>query len=120
MTTRIRITAGEVSMTGTLNDTATAGKIAQALPITADGNTWGDEIYFEIPVIAEAEDPRPEVPSGTLAYWPDGHAFCIFFGQTPYSPVNVIGTLDGDAAAFRSVSSGERVTIEAEGPEPRA
>ena len=112
--TRIRVTAGDLSMSGALNDSATARKIAAALPIQADGITWGDEIYFEIPVIAEPEDPVPEVPAGTLAYWPDGHAFCIFFGQKPYSPVNVIGTLDGDAAAFRKVASGERVPVETE------
>ena len=110
--TRIRITAGEVSMTATLNQSASAQKVAAALPIRGDAITWGDEIYFEIPVIAEPEDPQPEVPPGTLAYWPDGHAFCIFFGQKPYSPVNVLGTLDGDAAEFRTVASSARVTIE--------
>ena len=100
-------------MPAVLNDSATARKVAQALPIRADGITWGDEIYFEIPVAADLEDPTPSVPSGTLAYWPEGRAFCIFFGQTPYSPVNVIGRLEGDASAFKAVGSGERVTIEA-------
>jgi hypothetical protein len=110
--TRIRITAGDVTATGSLNTTATAKKIIAALPINGDALTWGDEIYFEIPVIAAAENGQATVPSGTLAYWPEGHAFCIFFGQKPYSAVNVVGTLDGDAAVFKKVTAGTRVRIE--------
>ena len=110
--TRIRITTGGVSLPGVLNESETARQIAAALPMHGEGLTWGDEIYFEIPVIAEAEDPQAAVPAGTLAYWPEGRAFCIFFGQTPYSPVNVVGRLEGDATQLRQVASGERVTVE--------
>lgn len=85
-------------------------------------NTWGDEIYFEIPVSID-EDPgaRAEVEVGELGYWPPGKAFCIFFGQTPasqdnrpraYSPVNPIGKVLADATQLRSVPDGAEVRVD--------
>ncbi len=119
---KIRITAGKVQAEATLNESPTATKIWEALPIEARGSTWGDEIYFSIPVEAKSEkDARDLVAVGELGYWPPGTAFCIFYGRTPAStddrpraasPVNVIGALSGDAAVFRAVSSGTRVRLE--------
>jgi len=118
---QIVITAGPVTMPAELNDSATARQIWDALPIEGTANTWGDEIYFEIPVLAEkSPDARAEVTVGELGYWPVGHAFCIFFGRTPAStddrpraasPVNIVGQVLGDATAFRAVQSGARVRL---------
>lgn len=110
----IRITAKDagVTMTATLNDTETARKVFDELPIEGSAQVWGDEIYFEIPVQAEEDDAQAEVPSGTIAYWPSGRALCIFFGQTPYSPVNVVGKVDGDEALFAKVGSGDTMVLE--------
>src|SRR6266436_3895449 len=108
----IRITAGTVSAQAKLNDSKTARAIWDALPIEAKAQTWGDEIYFAIGV-SEAEDSaRETVELGDLGYWPPGHAFCIFFGPTPASPVNVVGRVAGDARAFTRVRSGARVVLE--------
>ena len=119
---RIRITAGSVTATALLNDTPTADAIWEALPIAARGNTWGDEIYFGIPVyLEEAEDAQAVVELGDLGYWPPGHAFCIFFGPTPMSlgneirpasPVNVFGQLQGDPLVFTKVPNGTQVCLE--------
>ncbi len=118
---RITITAGPVTMEAELNDSPTAKAIWSVLPITGKANTWGDEVYFEIPVKVEQEpDARQDVEVGELGYWPMGHAFCIFFGPTPvssgpkpraYSPVNVVGRVLGDATAFRQVPDGAKVTL---------
>lgn len=122
MAYRITITAGSVSMQAELNDSPTAQKIGESLPISGRANIWGDEIYFEIPVQAEqAADARADVEVGELGYWPVGRAFCIFFGPTPASsggqpraasPVNIVGRVSGDATAFRQVSAGAIVTLE--------
>jgi len=119
---QIRITAGLVTAIADLADNATADAIWEALPIKEQANTWGDEIYFGIPVFLEAAvDARETVAVGELAYWPPGHAFCIFFGRTPASQgdepraasaVNVFGRVAGDATIFREVASGETVFIE--------
>ncbi|MFH1488882.1 MAG: cyclophilin-like fold protein [Pseudomonadota bacterium] len=119
---KILITAGEVSASATLRDNPTADAIWDALPIEAPGNTWGDEIYFGIPVhIEEADDAGDVVEIGDLGYWPPGHAFCIFFGRTPASkgdepraasPVNPVGRVEGDATVFKGVSSGSTVRLE--------
>ena len=121
MAKRIKITAGGVSATAVLNETATAQAIWDALPITGRANTWGDEIYFSIPVKLGTEKGQEVVGLGDLGYWSPGTAFCIFFGPTPMSrgseirpasPVTVFGRLEGDATAFRTVPGGARVTIE--------
>jgi len=118
---KIRITAGQVTATATLTENGTAAAIWEALPIEARGSTWGDEIYFSIPVQRAEEDARETVELGDLGYWPPGTAFCIFFGPTPASrgdeirpasPVNVFGRVDGDPLAFKQVASGSRVRLE--------
>ncbi|HZR00579.1 MAG TPA: cyclophilin-like fold protein [Chloroflexota bacterium] len=123
MANRIRITAGPVTASATLNDSSTARAIWDALPIEVPGSTWGDEIYFGIPVQKGEEDAKAVVEVGDLGYWPPGHAFCIFFGPTPASrgdevrpasPVNVVGRIEGDATVFKKVASGTRVRLERE------
>jgi hypothetical protein len=119
---KIVITSGSISLPAELNDGPTARQVWEALPVEGRANTWGDEIYFEIPVSAGPEaDARAEVEVGELAYWPVGRAFCIFFGPTPvstgpepraYSPVNILGRVVGDATRFRAVRDGDLVTIE--------
>jgi uncharacterized protein len=118
----ITIRSGDVAMNAELNDKPTALKVWEALPIEGHGSRWGDEIYFEIPVVAGQEaDARQDVEVGELGYWSMGSAFCIFFGPTPvssgsqpraYSPVNILGKVKGDATLFRRVKSGEKVTLE--------
>ena len=118
---RITIGSGNVSLSGELNGSLTAQQVWDALPMAGGARTWGDEIYFEIPVKVEQQpDARAEVEVGQLAYWPMGHAFCIFFGPTPvstdeqpraYSPVNILGRVIGDAAQFRAVKDGDEVHI---------
>ncbi len=116
----ITITAGAVEVSAELNDTDAAEAVWNALPISVSGNTWGDEIYFRIPVAAEPEDLQEVVDFGDLAYWPPGNAFCIFFGPTPASrgdeirpasAVAVIGRITGDAARLRQVPAGATVTV---------
>ena len=58
MARAIRITAGSVSAEAGLNDSKTAAAIAAALPIEAKGDTWGDEIYFDIGLTLAAESPQ--------------------------------------------------------------
>lgn len=119
----ITIQIGRLSMQAELNDTPTARKVVEALPIRASFNTWGDEIYFSLPVDASLdESARSVVAIGDLGYWPPGKAFCIFFGQTPASmpgeirpasPVNIIGRVVGDATRFKEVMRAKEVMLEA-------
>ena len=120
MARRIEITAGELTAYAQLNDTNLAETIWEALPIEGAAQTWGDEIYFEIPVEASNEAPQETVKLGDLGYWPPGSAMCIFFGPTPMSqgdeirpasPVTVWGKLEGDPTIFETVVSGTKVVV---------
>jgi len=121
MAREIRIKAGNVEAAAELNDSRTADAIWDALPITARGSLWGDEIYFGIPVDVGPENGKEVVEMGDIAYWPPGTSFCIFFGSTPMSrgseirpasAVNVVGKIKGDPKVFKGVHSGESVMLE--------
>jgi uncharacterized protein len=122
----LRIRIGDLTVEAELNNTPTAQKIAEALPISAVFNTWGDEIYFPIPVTAELDDNAREVVAvGDLGYWPPGKAFCIFFGQTPMSrpgeirpasAVNIVGQVKRDAMQFKQVMRERMVVLEPGSP----
>jgi len=121
--TTIIIKTGRISAQAELNDTPTARKIAENLPFEGAVSTWGEEIYFEIPVQAELDGSAKEVvEEGDLGFWDRGSAFCVFFGPTPsskgeeirpYSPVNIIGKVAGDAKVFISARDGDEITISA-------
>jgi uncharacterized protein len=117
---RIQISVGEIEAEAELNNTRTAQAIWEALPIKGRANLWGDEIYFSIPLSLQLEAGQEVVGIGDLGYWPDGHAFCIFFGPTPVSqkdeirpasPVTVFGKVIGDAAILKEVAEGAKITI---------
>jgi len=92
----------------------TVEKIWNALPLKVKLNRWGDELYGNIPVKIEPENPQEECEVGELAYWLDGSGFCILFGPTPasisdkprvISPCNIFGKIIGDPSIFKKFSS---------------
>ena len=118
---QIEISAGDVIVTAVLNDSDTADELWAALPITARAQTWGDEIYFSIPVsVEEAADAQETVEMGAVAFWPPGSALCLFWGPTPMSApgeirpasaVNVMGLIDGDPTVLGGVADGTEVVV---------
>ena len=118
---QIEISAGDVIVTAVLNDSDTADELWVALPITARAQTWGDEIYFSIPVsVEEAADSQETVEMGAVAFWPPGSALCLFWGPTPMSApgeirpasaVNVMGLIDGDPTVLGGVADGTEVVV---------
>ncbi len=120
MNRTIQIKVNGIELEAILNNSRTAEAIWEALPITAHTNTWGDEIYFTIPVKLELEKGQALVEMGDLGYWPSGSAFCIFFGPTPMSrgeeirpasAVTVFGKVVGDATVLKKASSGAQVIV---------
>ncbi|MCG8308589.1 MAG: hypothetical protein MI975_14445 [Cytophagales bacterium] len=119
---KVLITCGRLEIEAELFDTKTAKLIINETPLSGTTSIWGGEIYFPVSVVAELEeDATEEVEGGTLAYWPPGKAFCIFFGPTPvsstskpraYSPVNVIGKIHGNLEDLRSISQDEPIKVE--------
>jgi len=116
----ISIVTDQVQMKADLNNSSTADLIWENLPIEGKVSTWGEEIYFEIPVKAEHDNAVSIVEEGDLAYWPEGCSFCIFFGQTPAStageirpasPVNLVGRLLGDPKKWNDAEEGSSIIL---------
>jgi hypothetical protein len=117
----IIITSGAVQISGVLSASPTADAVWNCLPLHASVSTWGDEIYFSIPVKIDLEDDAKDIVEiGDMGYWPSGAAFCIFFGPTPVSrpgeirpasAVNVFGKVTGDTGALKQITEGSSITI---------
>jgi hypothetical protein len=122
MEKKIQILFSNQKVEAQLNESKTARLIWEALPIEAEANLWGEEIYFPTLVqTGQEKGAREVVSAGELGYWPPGHAFCIFFGPTPASrgneiraasSVNVIGKVVSDPKVFLKAKEGERIRIE--------
>ena len=121
---RIKISWSKGAANATLEDTPTARALVAALPISARAQTWGEEVYFEIPVTAKLEaGAKQVVPPGTVCFWTEGSSLALPWGRTPVSEgvesrlvtrCNVLGKIDGDPRQLASVRSGDSISISLE------
>ena len=118
---RIRFAFGSLTIDAELLDTPTAKAIAAALPLSASAMTWGEEVYFSVPVdVVREKDARAVVTPGEIAYWPDGPAIAIGFGRTPISkgdecrlasPCNIFAKVLGDVKQLGQVRAGSKIQV---------
>ena len=121
--TRIRFDFGTLTLDAELLDTPTAKAIAAALPLSSSALTWGEEVYFDVPVaVAREPDARAVITPGEIAYWPRGSAIAIGFGRTPISkgnetrlasPCNVFAKAIGSVKVLGKVKTGTKVEVTA-------
>ena len=120
---RIRFEFGKLTLDAELFETPTAKAVLAALPLSSSALTWGEEVYFEVPVkVAREQDARAVVTPGEIAYWPEGHCIALGFGRTPISrgdetrlasPCNVFAKALGDVKALAKVAAGTKIKVTA-------
>ncbi len=118
---RIRFDFGALTLDVELLDTPTAKAIAAVLPISSSVLTWGEEVYFDVPVtVAREKDARAVIVPGEIAYWPQGPAIAIGFGRTPISqgnetrlasPCNVFAKALGSVKVLGKIKTGTKVEV---------
>lgn len=118
---RIRFDFGSLTLEAEMLDTPTAKAVAAALPISSSVLTWGEEVYFDVPVEVKREaGARAVVELGEIAYWPEGPAIALGFGRTPVSkgseirlasPCNIFAKAIGDMKVLGKVRAGTKVKV---------
>ncbi len=119
---RIRILWKTGQVIAYLKNSPTANKLWSALPLQSEANTWGEEIYFQVPIQADLEpDAMQVVDPGTVCFWVEGQSLAIPFGPTPVSKenecrlitkVNILGQLEGDPQALRFIRERDLICVE--------
>lgn len=120
---KVKINIAEIEIDAEFNDSASAKRVLEALPLEGHVHTWGGEINFTISLPIDFEgDAKEVVEVGDIGYWPDGPAICLFFGPTPlsgedgkptsYSPVNVIGRIKSNLSELFKVQTGNLISID--------
>lgn len=120
--TRVRIAWKGGEVTANLRETPTVKQLVTALPCESRAQTWGEEVYFELPVTAAAEaDAEQVVNPGTVCFWVEGRALALPFGPTPISTgdecrlvtkCNVLGEIEGDPRRLKQVRQGVAIRVE--------
>lgn len=119
---KLRMTIGKVTIDAELFDTPTADALYAAAPFESRATTWGEEVYFTVPVRTGREaDARAVVEPGELAFRVEGEAVVIGFGPTPNSeadeirlatPANVWGRTEDDVRRLGGIEAGELIRVE--------
>ena len=119
---RIRIAWRSGEVIADLRESPTVSRVLAALPCKASANTWGDEVYFRLPVAATLEpDAQQVVEPGSVCFWVDGSALALPFGPTPISKgsecrlvtkCNLLGKITGDPGTLKSVRDGDEIRVE--------
>lgn len=119
---RIKIVWDGGELTAQLHNTPTAQQVWQALPCQSSASTWGEEVYFEMPIRVDLEDDaRQVVDPGSVCFWTGGNSLALPYGPTPASQgdecrlvteVNILGQIEGNPRDLASVRDGMDIRVE--------
>ena len=120
--TRIRIAWKGGEVIANLRETSSVNQLVKTLPCEAKASTWGEEVYFELPVqmVLEA-DAQQVVEPGTVCFWVEGSSLALPYGRTPASRgdeprlvtrCNVLGKIEGDPRELKKVKAGAAIRVE--------
>lgn len=119
---RVRFAWKGGEVTANLRETPTVRQLLAALPCESRAQTWGEEVYFDLPVTALPEvDAVQVVDPGTVCFWVEGSALALPFGPTPISTgdecrlvtkCNVVGKIEGVPRELAKIRQGDAIRVE--------
>lgn len=117
--------AGTISLKLALLETATAARIAQALPLYGVAEPWGQSVHFKLPIdTGRDRGARINARLGEVYYWAEEDRVLLPFGPTPISrdteirlprPCNAWAEVIGDISLLRQVKPGAKITLKTTG-----
>ena len=120
---QIILEAGRVTLKLALYDTATAARIARALPLYGVAEPWGSCLHFRLPIGSGRErGARLNARLGEVYYWSEEDRVIVPFGPTPISrdgeirlprPCNPWAEIIGDVALLQRAPPSAKVTLKA-------
>lgn len=119
--TPIRITVGDVVMTGRLNATTMAQRMAERLPVTLTfvnhpgGGDYPTKVsHLDPPLDTEGTELGAAPGIGDIAHYVPNGNFGFYYGQLQHWPgAVVLGSFDGDPNVFAQQTEPFSVMIEA-------
>lgn len=118
----LKITCGSVVLSVVVFETPTADALWEAAPFSSRAQTWGEEVYFDTPVVVDGEaDARDVMEPGEMAFWLAGNCIAMAYGRTPVSrgdelrlasPCNVWGRAVEDVRTLAAVQAGDPIRVE--------
>ena len=105
-----------------MHDTSTAEAIYALLSFESNVHTWGNEVYFSVPISNQVleESAKDVVKVSELAFWVEGNCIAFGFGPTPLSHgdeiriaarTNIWAHADYDLTKLKNVNSGDTIHI---------
>lgn len=89
----IQLHCGDFSLPIKLYNNEATEMLCSILPQRFEVTQWGEELYGPLSRPLVVSNPVAHLEPGSVAYSETGHYLCVFFGQQPAWPVELLGKI---------------------------
>ncbi|RLF11186.1 MAG: hypothetical protein DRJ98_04155 [Thermoprotei archaeon] len=91
----------------------TVEALAKSMPVRSRVYPGQGYVYFQVPLSMGVEKPRREMEEGSLAYWPQAKAVCVFYKKMKFNyDLSLLGKITGNLELLVKVKAGTPILAE--------